>query len=301
MPDSENSPAGPLSTRDQVTRFVDSLRRRNFSEHTVRAYSADLADLLTTTADEAAPLDLLTLRAWLAGLYERRLSPVTLRRKLAAVRSFFKYLVREGVLTANTARLLATPKAPRTIPRVMTEEQANRLLDASATRQDRKHLARDLAILEILYGCGLRASELTGLNLEDIDFAEHWIKVRGKGRKERQLPVPSKAASALERYLPTRHAVEGENAVFTNRDGRRLTSRSVQSVVRLYSMLTAGDSSIHPHSFRHAFATHLLSDGADLRSIQELLGHAQLSTTQKYTKVSLQDLMKVYDKAHPKA
>ena len=183
----------------------------------------------------------------------------------------------------------------------MTAEQTNNLLDAAAGHEERPQLARDLAILEMLYGCGLRVSELAGLNLEDIDFAERWLRVRGKGRKERQVPFPSKAAAALERYLAVRQPAAREKAVFLNRRGARLTDRSVRNIVKFYATLLAGDSSIHPHSFRHAYATHLLSDGADLRAIQELLGHARLSTTQKYTKVSLADLMAVYDKAHPKA
>ena len=204
-------------------------------------------------------------------------------------------------MRANTARLLATPKIFQTVPRVMTAEQTNNLLDASAGRSERSQLPRDIAILEALYGCGMRVSELAGLNLEDIDFTERWLRVRGKGRKERQIPIPSKAALALERYLAVRTPAPGETAVFLNHRGARLTDRSVRTLVKLYAQLQAGDSSVHPHSFRHAYATHLLSDGADLRAIQELLGHSTLSTTQKYTKVSLEDLMAVYDKSHPKA
>jgi integrase/recombinase XerC len=158
---------------------------------------------------------------------------------------------------------------------------------------------RDHAILELLYGCGLRVSECVGLNLEDLDRTERWLRVRGKGRKERQVPYATKAAEALERYLAVRQAKD--HALFVSRRGTRLTTRSVQLLVKKYGLLAHGDSSLHPHTLRHAYATHLLSDGADLRSIQELLGHAQLSTTQRYTQVSLKDLMAVYDKAHPKA
>jgi integrase/recombinase XerC len=156
-----------------------------------------------------------------------------------------------------------------------------------------------LAIFELLYGCGLRISELVGLDLEDFDFSERWIRVRGKGRKERQVPFGTKAATALERYLATR--CSSERALFLNHRGTRLTDRGARGIVKFYARMITGDSSIHPHSLRHAYATHLLSDGADLRAIQELLGHSQLSTTQKYTQVSLTDLMAVYDKAHPKA
>jgi integrase/recombinase XerC len=153
----------------------------------------------------------------------------------------------------------------------------------------------------LLYGCGLRSSELTGLNLEDLDTREQWILVRGKGRKERQVPYGSKAATALQAYFPVRAAKKGEVALLLNREGKRLSDRGARGIVKLYARMVSGDSSLHPHSLRHAYATHLLSDGADLRAIQELLGHARLATTQKYTQVSLTDLMAVYDRAHPKA
>jgi integrase/recombinase XerC len=197
-----------------------------------------------------------------------------------------------------------TPRAGQKLPVVMTAEQANALVDAPPGEQF--HAAwptRDRAMLEFLYGCGLRASELVGMNLDDIDFGERWVRVRGKGRKERQVPFGKKAAAALERYLGERTAATEtrEEAVFLNRRGTRITTRGVQGIVKLYALVVAGDSSIHPHSFRHAYATHLLSDGADLRAVQELLGHARLSTTQKYTQLSLTDLMAVYDRAHPKA
>jgi integrase/recombinase XerC len=286
----------------QIGRFLDSRRRENVSVHTLRAYASDLkqfCDYLASPAPEA--IDLLMLRGWLADLYHRDLRPVSLRRKLAAVRSFFRFLVREGVTSVNPARLLATPKAPATIPRVMTAEKTNNMLDAAAGRNERPRLVRDLAILEVLYGCGIRAGELVGLNLEDLDLSEGWLRVRGKGRKERQVPLPSKACAAVVRYLAERQSSPAENAVFLNRSGARLNDRTVRHLVKLYATLLAGDSSIHPHSFRHAYATHLLSDGADLRAIQELLGHARLSTTQKYTKVTLADLMAVYDRSHPKA
>jgi len=287
--------------RQHVEAFLNSRRRENVSANTLRAYAADLRQFLGYMELNTGKLDLLLLRGWLADLYNQNLSPVSMRRKVAALRSFLRFLVREGVVAVNVARLLATPKAPRKIPRVMTAEQTNNLLDAVPTREERPQLARDVAILELLYGCGIRVSELAGLSLEDIDLAERWLRVRGKGRKERQVPFPSKAGAALERYLAERKPAAREKAVFLNRKGTRLTDRSVRNIVKFYATLLAGDSSVHPHSFRHAYATHLLSDGADLRSIQELLGHARLSTTQQYTKVSLEDLMRVYDKSHPKA
>jgi integrase/recombinase XerC len=247
-------------------------------------------------------MDALQLREWLGYLYKERLSPVTMRRKLAAVRAFFRFLERRGLVRINMARLVRAPKAPKTLPRVMTAEQANALVDGvAATGMERPFPARDLAIFELLYGCGVRISELVGLNLGDIDLGDRWLLVRGKGRKERQVPFGAKAAAALERYLPVRNAPAKETALFVNHRGRRLSDRGARSIVKMYATVLAGDASIHPHSFRHAFATHLLADGADLRSIQELLGHARLSTTQKYTQVSLTELMAVYDKAHPKA
>jgi integrase/recombinase XerC len=211
-------------------------------------------------------------------------------------------MLREGVVAVNVAKLVRTPKAPKTIPEVMTQEQVNNLVDAvGRVEPERPFPVRDRAIFELLYGCGVRVSELAGLNLEDIDRAEGWLRVRGKGRKERQVPLPGKAAEALERYLGARAVVRDEPAIFLNYADRRLTARGIRGIVKFYATQVNGDPSIHPHSFRHAYATHLLADGADLRAIQELLGHARLSTTQKYTQVSLVDLMAVYDKAHPKA
>jgi integrase/recombinase XerC len=290
----------------QIGRFLEELKRNNASAHTIKAYESDLRQFLDyfappgMTPPGPSEFDVLKIREWLAWLYDHKLTAVSVRRKLAAVRVFFRFLVREGLAPMNTPRLLRTPRAPKKLPDVMTTEQTNALLDGvAAGKLERPHPARDLAILELLYGCGLRVSELVGLNLDDVDRAERWLRVRGKGRKERQVPFGGKAADALERYLEDR--ASRETALFLNHRGGRLTDRGVRGIIKLYATLIAGDSSLHPHSFRHAFATHLLSDGADLRSIQELLGHARLSTTQKYTQVSLTDLMATYDKAHPKA
>ena len=290
----------------QIERFLEELHRNNASPHTIAAYESDLRQFLEYFSPPGieppgpAEFDVLKVREWLAGLYDKKLSTVSLRRKLAALRVFFRFLVREGLAPMNAPRLLRTPRAPKKLPDVMSTEQANALLDGvAAGKLERPHPARDLALLELLYGCGLRVSELVGLNLDDLDRAERWLRVRGKGRKERQVPFGGKAADALERYLTERSS--RETALFLNHHGGRLTDRGVRGIVKLYATLITGDSSVHPHSFRHAFATHLLGDGADLRSIQELLGHARLSTTQKYTQVSLTDLMAVYDRAHPKA
>ena len=299
-------PESALAT--QVTRYLEELQRAGASAHSIKAYESDLRQFLEylSPPDLAPPapetIDLLILREWLAALYRDDLSAVTIRRKLAAVRGFFKFMRREGVVASNFAKLMHTPKAPKKLPEVMSAERVNSLIDGvAAGKLERPHPARDRAIFEVLYGCGVRVSELAGLNLEDLDRAEGWIRVRGKGRKERQVPLPRQAAEALERYLNERPVVPEERGLFLNHRGGRLTDRGISLIVKFYSTYLAGDPSVHPHSFRHAYATHLLSAGADLRAIQELLGHARLSTTQKYTQVSLTDLMAVYDKAHPKA
>jgi integrase/recombinase XerC len=293
---------------EQIDRHLQELVRGGNSSHTVDAYSADLRQFLDYLSppetEPPAPegIDLLTLREWLASLYSHELSTVTIRRKLAAVRGFYRFLLREGLVRVNVARLVRTPKAPQKLPEVMSPEQANTLIDGvPGDKLDRPHPTRDRAIFELLYGCGVRVSELAGLNLEDLDRAERWLRVRGKGRKERQVPMPGKATEALERYLAERPVKRDQPAVFLNHAGGRLSDRSIRGIVKFYATCISGDPSIHPHSFRHAYATHLLADGADLRAIQELLGHASLSTTQKYTQVSLTDLMAVYDRAHPKA
>lgn len=292
---------------DQIDRYLEQLQRENASAHTVRNYATDLAQLLAylTPVDSGPPapsqIDVLTLREWLGALYQQKLQPVSIRRKIAAVRSLFEFMLREGAVPFNPAKLIRTPRTGRTLPVVLTAEQTNNFLDQiAAGKMERPCPERDVAIFELLYGCGLRISELVGLNLSDFDFTERWIRVRGKGRKERQVPFGGKAAAALERYLQARPITAGD-ALLLNRRGKRLTDRGARGIVKLYATVLTRDSGIHPHSFRHAYATHLLSDGADLRSIQELLGHAQLSTTQKYTQVSLVDLMRVYDDAHPKA
>jgi integrase/recombinase XerC len=289
-----------------MDRYLGELGRQNASAHTIRNYASDLEQFREyfsppgSAPPAPAALDARLLREWLTSLYERKLDPISIRRKLAAVRSFFQFLFREKTLPSNVARSLRTPKAPKRVPMVPTAEQTNTLVDAVAEDKfARPHPERDLALFELLYGCGLRISELVGLNLDDFDFAEHWIRVRGKGRKERLVPYGGKAARALEKCIAHRQGRDG--ALFVNHRGARLSDRGAREIVKFYARMVAGDASLHPHSLRHAFATHLLADGADLRAIQELLGHARLATTQKYTQVSLTDLMAVYDKAHPKA
>jgi integrase/recombinase XerC len=289
-----------------ITRYLNSLRQANASPHTLRNYSADLSQFAhyfsppDTDPPLPARIDYLQLREWLGSLYQRGLDPISIRRKLASVRSLFKFLLREGTISTNAAKRVRTPKGAKRVPSVPTAEQTNVLVEGvAADTLDRPHPERDLLLFELLYGCGLRISELVGLNLTDFDMAERWILVRGKGRKERQTPYGTKAAAALEKYLAIRNSTDP--ALFLNHRGARLTDRGARGVVKLYAVALTEDPSLHPHSLRHAYATHLLADGADLRAIQELLGHARLSTTQKYTQVSLTDLMAVYDRAHPKA
>jgi integrase/recombinase XerC len=292
--------------------YLESLARKNESAHTLRNYGADLQELLTyfsppeTEPPPPGQIDLLSLREWLAHLYERDLKATTIRRKLASLRGFFKFLSRENRIQRDPARQLRLPKIPKSIPEVPNAEITNALVDGTDNNDlHRPYPRRDRLLFEILYGCGLRISEAVGLNTDDIDRTEQWLRVRGKGKKERQVPYGAKAAEALNAYLADRPVPIGEGtearALFLNHRGKRITDRGARGIVKFYAAYVSGDSSIHPHTLRHAFATHLLSDGADLRSIQELLGHARLSTTQKYTRVSLTDLVRVYDGAHPKA
>lgn len=291
-----------------VYEFLDDLKRQNVSAHTIKSYESDLRHFVEyftppgATPPAPADFDQWKIREWLGDLYSRGLSSVTMRRKLAALRAFFGYLARRGAVAANVARLVATPKIPQKLPDVLSEEQANSLVDAAGSEQFKRPFpARDRAIFEILYGCGVRVSELAAANLSDVEFPERWMRVRGKGRKERLVPFGSRALEALERYLPERKVKPNETALFVNFRGARLTARGIHGIVKFYARMASDQTWVHPHSFRHAFATHLLRDGADLRAIQELLGHARLSTTQKYTQVSLADLMAVYDRTHPKA
>jgi integrase/recombinase XerC len=288
---------------------MGELARRNDSPHTIRNYGADLRDFIAYfTPPGAQPpspdqIDMLALREWLGHIYERELKPATVRRKLAAVRALFRFLSRDHIIVHDPARLLRLPKMPKLLPEVPNAEVTNALVDAELPDNiERPYPKRDRLLLELLYGCGLRISEAVGVNLHDFDRSERWIRVRGKGRKERQVPYGTKVEEALSEYMANRDVVpKDREALFLNHRGERLSDRYARNIVKFYATWTVGDSSIHPHTLRHAFATHLLSDGADLRAIQELLGHARLSTTQKYTQVSLTDLMRVYDAAHPKA
>lgn len=295
--------------RQCIAKYLAELERRGASQHTLKSYASDLEqfaayfEVPAQTVPSPAEFDLPILREWLSALYDDGLAVTSVRRKVAAVRSLFKFLLQEGLIQKNLATRLRTPKMRQRLPDVMSEEKTNNLLDSveSGDVLERPSRERDLAFLEVLYGCGIRVSELVGLNLEDIDLRSGWLRVRGKGNKERQVPIGERAIAAVQRYLAARAASPDQRALFLNSRGARLSDRQVRRLVKMYALAATGDSTIHPHSFRHAYATHLLSDGADLRAIQELLGHARLSTTQKYTQVSLRDLQAVYDRAHPKA
>lgn len=296
--------------RPSITNFLSELDRRGASKHTLRNYRSDLEQFALyfdppgeLNAPPVEQFDLMLLREWLSDLYDRSLSAVTIRRKLAAVRAFFKFLRAEGICPVNFAARLRTPKAKQRLPDVMSAEKANHLLDVVEEGRivEKSSRERDLAFLELLYGCGIRVSELVGLNVDDVLLEDRTLRVRGKGNKERQVPIGLQASEAVRRYLKVRQAGAKERALFLNSRGDRLGDRQVRRMVKIYALLATGDSTVHPHSFRHAYATHLLSAGADLRAIQELLGHSRLTTTQKYTQVSLRGLQAVYDRAHPKA
>ncbi len=306
-----------MNSMDQsIESFIHYLQyERNASPHTVRNYRSDLLqfqDLLRKKREQASiaidSISTLDVRDFLAFLFEHEEEKSSIARKLASLRSFFKFLCREGKLQENPAAVVSTPKLSKTLPRIMTEEETNQFLDQVAIQSESGDLAlvRDRAILEMLYASGLRVSELTGLDLRSVNLGDSVVLVKGKGNKERIVPFGSKARNALTNYLPVREKILRENrrstqALFLNARGDRLTARSVHRIVKKYIRAFGPNVHVSPHSLRHAFASHLLSEGADLRAIQEMLGHASLSTTQKYTQVSIQQLIEVYDKTHPKA
>ncbi|MFZ0820712.1 MAG: tyrosine recombinase XerC [Candidatus Acidiferrales bacterium] len=349
--------------KEFIEKFVYHLENeRNVSPYTIISYRSDLDQFLsylTPPEDKSsapsrsarksispAEIDHRLIREFMGYLHASGNQKSTVARKLTSLRAFFKFCHREGIVTKNPAKLVATPRLPKRIPQVLPAEDMGHFLDqmgstpkrllpragseeemfAGAIPRQKKpsardrragkpqrensseFLRRDRAILEMLYSSGLRVSELTGLNLGDIDRAQQMLRIRGKGRKERIVPFGSKAFSALDAYLPVRamimnkaHVRADYEAVFLSSFGRRIANRSVQRIVGKYVREAGLNFNLHPHSFRHAFATHLLADGADLRSIQELLGHSSLSTTQKYTHATIRQLMEVYDKAHPRA
>ena len=340
--------SGSAEMKQAIAKYLQYLQSvRNSSPHTILNYGKDLTQFvayLSPPGEQPPALQKIThqiIREFVGHLHELGLEKSSIARKLAALRSFFKYCVREGAIKENPARLVPTPKLPKRIPSVLSAEEMNGFLNelagsglaaaggrlpakkgargaapgSESTGSEGLLLRRDRALLELLYAAGLRVSELTGLNLEDMEQSERMLRVRGKGNKERIVPYGRKAQEALEKYWPlreqlllqtsgkggARRAVPRTNAVFLNYAGTRLTQRSVGRIVKKYVKLININWDLHPHSLRHAFATHLLADGADLRAIQELLGHQSLSTTQKYTHASIRQLMEIYDKSHPHA
>jgi len=302
-----------------IEQFLEHLRyERNVSAHTLRNYASDLEQFLDHLAPadpesgkrktpELNTIDHLTIREWLAVLHTAQKRKSSIARKLAALRTFFQFLVREGKLESNPAKLVSTPRLEKKLPQHLSIEEAIRFIEAPNPETDMGK--RDRAMLELMYATGVRVAELTTLNIGDIDFRNQLIRVTGKRRKQRIVPFGEPAAVAIRNYLTIRETFlanapiskRDEEALFLNYQGTRITTRSVGRMVEKYIKICAGMHDISPHALRHSFATHLLDSGADLRDIQELLGHARLSTTQIYTHVSMEKLIEVYDKAHPKA
>jgi integrase/recombinase XerC len=320
-----------------IDRYLFHLRNEhNSSPHTLRNYGSDLRqfiEYLSAPGTDAPALDSVDhhlIREYIGWLYDQKMERTSIARKLATLRSFFRFCVREGSMKTNPARLVPTPKLARRLPEVPGTEEMNRFLEGMAAVEpvagrgrsaktepaatseraasSRRLLERDRLIFELLYASGLRVSELVGLNLEDVDRESRMLRVRGKGRKERLVPYGTKARQTLEAYERVRPELlaragggRAAQALFLNYAGRRLQARSVDRIVKKYAKLLSTGWNAHAHAFRHAFATHLLTEGADLRAIQELLGHRSLSTTQRYTHASIRHLMEVFDKAHPRA
>jgi len=294
---------------------IDAFRRylqveRNASELTLKSYAEDLDSLLEFFSEQLgrvpAPRDVSvgSLRGYVSYLHECQYARSTIARRLACLRSFFRFCQREGFTENNPAKMLRTPRLGRKLPHFLSTEQVAQLLEAPPANQPQG--LRDRAVLETMYSAGLRVAEVVGLNLDDWDRDANILRVRGKGRKERIAPVGSFAAKALDRWLEVREVgkkatAEDHRALFLNRFGRRLTTRSIGRMLDKYLQQTGLQSVTSPHTLRHSFATHLLDGGADLRSVQELLGHKSLTTTQIYTHVSTRRLRETYEKAHPHA
>jgi integrase/recombinase XerC len=302
-----------------IEQFLEHLRyERNVSAHTLRNYSSDLEQFLDFLAPvepntgkrntpDITEIDHLTIREWLAQLHGAQKKKASIARKLAALRTFFQFLVREEMLELNPAKLVATPRLEKKLPSHLSIEEAIRFIESPDLETDLGK--RDRAMLELMYATGVRVAELTTLNVGDVDLHNRLIRVTGKRRKQRIVPFGDPAGDAIRAYLEVRDkfllqapiSKRDEDVLFLNYQGTRITTRSVGRMVEKYIRLCAGMHNISPHALRHSFATHLLDSGADLRDIQELLGHARLSTTQIYTHVSMEKLIDVYDKAHPKA
>lgn len=292
----------------RIDKFLEYMRaERGASQQTLRAYSSDLAQLAEYLEEhhdlgeaDPADLELNHLRGFVADRFDQNAAS-SIARKISTIRSFWKFMLKRDFIEDDVASLLSSPKVSKPLKNYLNVDEIFHLLDSKAP--DGVLGVRDMAIWEIGYGCGLRASEIVGLDVPDVHFDEGWVQVLGKGDKERQVPLGRKAATALRTYLSRRmELVDGETkALFLNYKGGRLTTRSLRRLLKEHLVRAGLDTSITPHGLRHSYATHLLDSGADLRGIQELLGHANLSTTQRYTHVSVDRLMEVYDKTHPLA
>jgi len=293
--------------RKEISQFLSSLKHeKNASPHTISSYKRDLLQLAGYLEEKKVVLkeiDNVVLRGFLARLQENQNKRSTMARKLAAIRSFFQFCIKKKWLEDNPAKAVATPKQEKHVPSFLSEDEMAQFLDLPQTTQPLD--LRDKAALELLYATGMRVSELAGLDLDDLNFSERLIRVRGKGKKERLIPFGKKAEDCLAFYIRSRPQINKGNieakALFLNYRGERLSSRSVERIVDKYIRVTALRRKISPHSLRHSFASHLLSRGADLRVIQELLGHESLATTQKYTHLDLRQLLEVYKKSHPRS
>ena len=289
-----------------ATQFLRSLRQRNVSVHTIKAYAGDLKNFAGYIGShDWRAIDHVTIRSFLSHLYERGLSKTSVARSLAAVRSLYRWLAQEGVVEQNPAALVSTPKLPKKLPRVPTIEEMNSVLDGQMP-EVAPFPQRDRLILELLYGCGIRNSELAGINVDDIRLSSEAILIRGKGKKERYVPFGDSAKVALAAYLPVRQQLllklkRNIPALLVNQRGGRLTTRSIGRIVKNIAVANGLSPDVHPHTLRHAFGTHMLEEGADLRAIQEMLGHERLSTTQRYTQLSMKQVLQVYDQTHPRA
>jgi len=289
-----------------IDQFLRVLRERNSSPHTIKAYAGDLENFAAYVGPRGwKNIDHIVVRGFLAHLYEKGLSKTSVARSLAAVRSLYRWLAQEGVVEQNPASLVATPKLPKKLPRVPTMEEMNGVLDG-AMPEVASFPERDALMFELLYGCGIRNSELIGINLDDMGMSAEVILIRGKGKKERFVPFGESVKSALARYLPQRQKVlavrrKNVNALLINQRGGRLTTRSVGRIVKKIAVAKGLSADIHPHTLRHAFGTHMLVEGADLRAIHVMLGHERLATTQRYTQLSTRHVLEVYDRTHPRA
>ena len=299
--------ARSLSVLDKSTRkFLASLQHGNASSHTIKAYRGDLENFSAYIGSrDLHSLDHIAIRGFLTSLYKKGLSKASVARSLAAVRSFYRWLASEGVLEKNPAALVSAPRLPAKLPRVPTVEEMNAACDGGMPIEA-SFPERDQLMFELLYGCGIRNSELIGINLDDIRPSDGLILIRGKGKKERLVPFGDAASTALRVYLAARREIlfgrkESTPALIINLRGGRLTTRSVGRIIKKIAVAKGLSPDVHPHTLRHAFGTHMLEEGADLRAIQEMLGHERLSTTQRYTQLSIKHVLQVYDQTHPRA